>query len=576
MKLLTLIKSTCNKKKIASRFLIFLLPTLLLNISISSFCYAGTTRYVDPASPSPGGGYTSWNTAAHDIQTGVGAMSSGDELIIRDGTYIGAANMITAGSIPSGSVGNYTMVRAENRMGVIIDAQVAAVRRPISIGSSDEYIIIKDIEGQNAGDFEWNQGSAVVMIEGNHIKMIRVGAMESAWQTIDPGENEMSNPFDVEGASYVLLEECYAYGWGKYVFTIYASDHIILRRCISRQDGWARGFGSSFQNYSSKFVEYQNCIAIDYNEARHWHPSINDGLWGGFCINGTSSNVIYRGSIAMNIKGPNGVTLHDNSGTIKTTDHNMGFYSTVSGVGEYYNCAVINSITGIVTRGNNIIDHCSFMTLDSDPSTLWDGRAVMGESGEAATVTNSIFYNSATSSAAFNININSDYNAYYSNLANYGGGSTAGVNDYSSENSNELNLLTSGLLFPIRIESGSKLKTAGSEGSQIGAEIMKRYGIDGTLYGEAGYNILTNVELWPFPNEDIIRARMRTYTHWDKFDNIDPNNQSNPDTWVKGKRGFCADGMTLTKYIWEALGSQVPPDLYSATTLLIDNIIISD
>ncbi|MDY6856520.1 MAG: hypothetical protein SWO11_17815 [Thermodesulfobacteriota bacterium] len=85
--------------------------------------YARITRYVDPASPNPGSGYTSWSTAAHEISTALSAMSGGDELIIRDGTYTGAINMITAGSIPSGSIGNYTTVRAENTMGVILDTQ---------------------------------------------------------------------------------------------------------------------------------------------------------------------------------------------------------------------------------------------------------------------------------------------------------------------------------------------------------------------------------------------------------------------------------------------------------------------
>ena len=59
-----------------------------------------------------------------------------------------------------------------------------------------------------------------------------------------------------------------------------------------------------------------------------------------------------------------------------------------------------------------------------------------------------------------------------------------------------------------------------------------RYGRTGTLYGEPGWNELTNERLLPFPNEDVIRDNMGA---WDG-----PN---------KGARGFCAPGQTLSDYI---------------------------
>ena len=245
---------------------------------------------------------------------------------------------------------------------------------------TDNYIIVQDIEGRNSGDFGWNQGAAIVMISGDYIKMIRVGATECYQQPVDFTTNEMSNPFSLSSASYVLLEECYSWGWGKYVFLIYTSDHIVLRRCIARQDGWARGYGSCFQAYSSSYVEYQNCIGIDYDEPRHWHPQISDGLWGGFCENGTTNNTTYRGCIVKNVKGPDVTGMKDSDGNPVTSDYNMAFFCATS-TSSYINCVVIDCITGIVTRGQTMIQNCSFITMPSDSHTVWDGRGVMKESG---------------------------------------------------------------------------------------------------------------------------------------------------------------------------------------------------
>ena len=61
--------------------------------------------------------------------------------------------------------------------------------------------------------------------------------------------------------------------------------------------------------------------------------------------------------------------------------------------------------------------------------------------------------------------------------------------------------------------------------------------------------------MWPFPNEDLIKTKMAAY-----------NNHG-----VSGARGFCTgtsiDGtaQTLTKYIWEYLGNQIPSSIYTTT-----------
>ena len=87
----------------------------------------------------------------------------------------------------------------------------------------------------------------------------------------------------------------------------------------------------------------------------------------------------------------------------------------------------------------------------------------------------------------------------------------------------------------------------------IGPTILKKIGVSGTLYGDTGYTDTTTDNLWPWPYEERIKADMASVA-------------------TVGTRGFCTgtskDGsaQTLTKYIWEYLGNQIPSDIYGSST----------
>ena len=53
---------------------------------------ADGTRYVWTNSPSPGGGYTNWVTAAHDIQSAVNAATNGERVLVTNGLYLAAGS----------------------------------------------------------------------------------------------------------------------------------------------------------------------------------------------------------------------------------------------------------------------------------------------------------------------------------------------------------------------------------------------------------------------------------------------------------------------------------------------------
>jgi len=140
--------------------------------------------------------------------------------------------------------------------------------------------------------------------------------------------------------------------------------------------------------------------------------------------------------------------------------------------------------------------------------------------------------------------MNSNYNAFYNNVADFGNTwavppPVAGPNDLFQTGTRK---------YILRLENDSPFKGAGSDGKDLGATILYRRGKSGTLYGEPGYDSLTAEPLWPFPNEDQIKTTMSA---WDGLN--DP------------KRGFAADGnglyggpITLTSYIWEYLGNPFP------------------
>jgi len=77
------------------------------------------TRYVWQGSPNPGTPYTSWDTAAHAIQTAVNASAAGDTVVVADGVYTDSLN----GTMNSSQViitQNDLTLRSENGADVTI------------------------------------------------------------------------------------------------------------------------------------------------------------------------------------------------------------------------------------------------------------------------------------------------------------------------------------------------------------------------------------------------------------------------------------------------------------------------
>ena len=485
-----------------------------------------------------------------DLQSALSGISGGDTLVIRDGIYIGEENTIYPWEYPpSGSENHYTTIKAENNGGVIFDGEWA--RQLVNINGNGmnpqpSYIQIEGIIFRNS------DGNCVNIVYSNHVKILKCGM----YNAVHSSNGTSASPLFFRYADYVLVEDCYIWGVGKYKYYLLDSNHLILRRCIERYDLGisTSGYHSSFRIYSCNDVELQNCISIDADSA---HSLKIEGstviptnahfvIWSGG-VNGPNDNVHIRGTIILNnFCGGRAYILQNSYQPQGNTITNSVFWDIKNGLWTRLE-VVEGTLFDHLTIGNSL-----------------DG-GLTGEYGNGVIARNNIIYGTDDYGLKWtdNPNNSSDYNVLYSNEYNYGSGASPQPFDFCLENGNEVDPLTgtpgngvAALEYLVRIEDFSDLDGTAGDGNDRGANILFRIGESGTLWGETGYNTLTNEPLWPFPNEDLIRDHIQVYLY------IDP---VTGDT-LHGDRGFCKDTLqlngtderTLTSYIWEYLGNQMP------------------
>jgi len=467
----------------------------------------------------PGQAYTN----LHDAMA---AMDSGDTLIIKDGVYTGSSNTIDGTHYPpDGSAGQYTVVKAENEGGVLFDGERSHDMFDYPGLNSMRYVEFRGIK--------WGDPvstNAVQLKYGEYVKFFRCAAFgeipsgSSCWRIAWDGTNP---------SRYVLLEECYAWGGGRYKFTTYQSNHIIMRRCVARYDyvtntNEPKG---AFNIYSSDYVKVQNCIAIDGDTSSSWDNTTE--VNGAFLTSNNSlgsANVEYVGCIAINNDMKFGITSDDDYGYVDY-NHCVGWDLDWRGENALFRGADIN------------FDHCTFGNLHNAGSIYFSGWGSDNNS-----VKNTVFTDIPSVQVVSDSNGNrfeEICNNVFFDCDSFDAGTNAitGVDPIDGTPGNG----TAGLQYLLRIEDGSDLDGAASDGGDIGATIMKRIGVSGSLWGETGYNDLTDDDLWPFPYSDQIWRDMRTYS----------------DHGINGARGFCADGQDLTTYIWEYLGNTIPSGIVS-------------
>jgi hypothetical protein len=402
-------------------------------------------------------------------------------------------------------------------------------------------------------------GGPMSIIGSHHIKIIRSGFAYAGVR------NNTANVDIGPDNDYLLIEECYAFGGGRYQFLNYWGDHTIIRRSVARNDYWNDSLQSAaFTNYNSVRTVWQNNIAIDSDDSccagRLFAAFFNENKTD----HGNDTSEEFYGNIVLNY----GVFYAAHldwvvSGTRSMSDNiywdSKGGYWGDQGFGLPASWPRVANMTVGQMRG----------TYDGPNTGPALGTGFSIYSNLSNTVKNSIFVNNRSYGLADFVRGN--YNALFGNGAPYGGVRLplAGANDITNHNilySGTTNPAGSLRYLPRGPETGSRLATAGDTGGRVGAQVLWKIGVDGTVYGEPGWNTVRGPEngygraedkLWPFPNEAAIKADMASYNRGG----------------LSGTRGFSAPGnglyggpRTLTSYIWEYLGSPCPSDVCASGT----------
>lgn len=502
------------------------------------------THYVAKTGNDGGNTCLNQNSPCLTIARGISQMSGGDTLIVGDGTY---DEQIT--NMPSGSVNAYTTIQAQNLHGATVTG-LSEFQSSISVAYKS-YVKVDGFKANGNG----LAGSVVIVYMSDHVKLTRI----AAYNALD-GYN--TSVIDIGQSSYCLVEECWAWGTGRYDFINFWGDKNIFRRNVGRFDYTSDSLQcANFVNYDSRDTVWQNNIALDSDTTHCDYEGGHQGLYGGFFSENKNDRTdgIHDTSQVMD----GNIVLNVNNGYYSSA----GGYDHAGGHKSVDNHIMYHTLSGYLTEGAEGVPptHAMNHWTAGDIYGNYAQNDGFGGGGTGfacnnpnniGNIKNSIFFN--TNYYGIAAYVTSDYNAFYGTRASAGGDPTRSIGIHSITNRNPL---TNGLLYLPRIESGSYLATAGEGGTRIGAEVMWKIGVDGTLYGESGYNTTrspadgyggTNDRLWPFPNEDFVKSDMAAY--------------SGPGP--TGTRGFAAPGnglyggpMTLTSYIWEYLGNPCPADI---------------
>lgn len=453
---------------------------------------SAATYYVDAAAAADTGTGTSVSPKKY-IQSGLALLSTagGDVLVVSPGTYSNAKDAIA--SVPSGKLGAYNVVRAA------VDGTVT-IKQSFYLGTGDHFV---QFEG-----LKWDFADTKAVL-GRYVKFLRCafkgGPGTGNNVTVQIGSNDVT-----PGAQYILLEDSWVYGpGGRYKVLVYNSDKVVLRRLVVRHDGGWTFDGSNPQAgitiYDSTNIQAQNVMVVDSLTGLDSFES-NIYLVANATTAQRAGNVALRGSVVIG-GGGNGIAWDGSSAYTSSLVEDVVVWGSSAG--------------GIATNGSANKGTVNRATVKSGGAAFADWRSAGG-----VTVSNSIAYKN-TGAVCEGITV--------ANSIAFGNG--------NNNCGRVLDPTTNGLLYLPRTEAGSVLATAGAAGAQVGAQIVNRIGVSGTLYGDTGYDQVTTTSLWPWPNEARIKTDFADYN----------------------SRGFSAGTKTLTDYVWSYLGNASPA--FSSTTV---------
>lgn len=407
-------------------------------------------------------------------------MNRGDTTILKNGVYnqkdVASLPRITDADIPAPSGTSYITFQGESFevvngefVGVVVTSQSA-----ISLDG------VTRVKLQNIIFKNGTEGSAFYNVDVTSCVFKNIGIKNGAQPSDTYAEVFLLTATAGNTSGGNLLEDVFVIGTGRYQVVVGAgqgySQYNVLRRVLTRLDYHNTGqpiagisnYGDTGSILGARHNYIQNAIAIDYNPSSIFPNSTPTAAfynpWGADHIDfygNIALNIPYRayqlqeggseGSISLRqstnwragFSDANVIVNNNSSATLSTLDHVTIASSPVSGVGLYNSVAV------------NMTNSLAYQVDQSD---------VMDDD---------------------------DYNHYYPDSARPASGST----NYTNSS-----------ITPDCMVDVTGITSNGNDGAPRGAVILKRMGTDGTLLGETGWNTLSSVDLWPWPNELVIKT----------------------------------------------------------------------
>jgi hypothetical protein len=509
-----------------------LVMALLTNVLFANAA-VGATFFVSPrGSNTTGNGSTErpWATIGH----GVSKLAGGDSLVVRDGEYVGIDNFINGRiiKIASGSPTAFTTIRAENPMKV-------RIRNGKTLNYYDSMVYLTaqiqyvHVDGFIFDISETRDPEFIAIVEGNHNQLTRsIFRRQGA-------TNDYAGWVGIFG-NFNLVEDCAGVGSARYGFITGGPEskarNNIFRRCVARMDYTAspqpKAAFSVYGNndgHNVRDVLFQNCIAVDGKRG----PSASEDTYGGFYFPKNAANVTIQGSIVLNNEaGHAGYFVKELQAQNIKVEHSIAWDVYGS---EY--------TVGIRVNGKSP-EPVSFshMTIGKAGHAYYNR-----DSGRERVLKNSVFLDVTKMALGKDAGWTTETNNAFG---------TASLSQ--GKNSQTANVV---LRYLPRVEPSSGLAKRAENGMDIGANVMKRYGVSGARWGEKGFDQLTEEPLWPWPYENEIKA---------VFAEPNPPHPGAVPSTNDTARGFAAkldaygQPMTLTRYVWQYLGNPIPPEIYGS------------
>lgn len=461
----------------------------------------GRTFHVAPGGDDRASGFRDapWATLRHAWS----ALQPGDVVVVADGSY-------GNGSPPPGLAGQ------PGREIVVRAATPGRARLDTIVFRGNSHLALEGFRIAGA------ERAVAILSQGkdrpsHHLALRQIGF------SCTPGTLNDGACFALgDGTHHVLLEDSWGWGGGRYTILCYGGpggkpanltcDHNTFRRVVLRM-GPARSSPGNPQAslalyYASQNV-VENVIAIDGKAA-------SDSSNAAFYVTGHEVPPVSNGNRFI------GVVALGNQGA--------GFYQDCPGAvcdGTVVRDSVFWGATGLglgFTGGRKGGDSCQAPIAERNTvGGTVKGHGFVNYACEAASlVGNALIGNEGFGSrqaSSAGTTPTAHHNGYFGNRAGARQGIASGTGDVASDPK---------LRHLLRVDPASPWRNAGA-GGDIGANVTHR-SVDGKPTTQA---------LWPWPNEARLRTEM-----------CDPP-----------VGAFCASGKSLTRYLWEYLGSPIPPEI---------------